>query len=332
MVPLSLRPTPPLMASTELLSAYNHASNPTTFDMEAAHRESAAAHTRTHPGVGDDELVAMVKEQKAEWNKFVNWIMDERRIEKLRALMDERDRRLKAVTQESTELEGFGEVDAREEKGSRKRRVTHSEPSIAYISTAHKIKKVDGNPNERGGIFKVTPSASSSPISAPPTPSNSRNATPMSSYIRPALSAPYRASSPRRAERRRNGVFTTVGDFSPRGRGGTYTPPRVLPTGDETAPFGSPSPAPSLKKFDFVSPLGPVKFGKLSTDIDDDTIMLSKNAIPGSNLEAVLEEEEDGSWTVVTGRRQKRAGSAPVEQAEKSVLQANASDDIALIG
>jgi hypothetical protein len=71
--------------------------------------------------------------------------------------------------------------------------------------------------------------------------------------------------------------------------------------------------------------------GTLTTDMDDDTIMLPKNGL-GSNLEVVLEDtEEEGNWSLVASRRHKRAGSAPVEKAEKSVVQPNASDDLVLV-
>jgi len=337
------------MASTSLLSAYHHAANPSTFDMVAAHRESAAAHSRTHPGAGDEEVIAKAKAEKEQWGKFTAWLMDERRVEKLRALVEERDRRLKAVTQ-SEAADSFDDVDDKDQSKPRKKRVTASLLPFTYVATQHKVSKVEGDPNDRGGIFKVSnlpssPTPTPSPASSTREPKPTRSLgtwgnqgspvgarTPMSSYIRPALSAPYRSSSPRRAERRRNGVFAGIGEFSPRPRGGTYTPPRVLPNGDETAVFGSPSPAPpSLKKFDFVSPLGPVKFGTLTTDIDDDTIMQPKNK-PVGNLEAVLEEGEDeDNWSLVTNRRHKRAGSAPVEKTEKSAVKLNASDDLVLV-
>jgi hypothetical protein len=289
--------------------------------MVAAHRESAAAHARTHPGAGDDAIIAKSKVEKEQWNKFSAWLMDERRVEKLRALVEERDRRLKAITQSDVV-----DVDDDGDK-PRKRRVTASFPPFNYVNTQHTVQKVEGDSSERGGIFKVT--TRSTPPREPKTPNNSVK-TPMATYIRPALSTPYRPSSPRRTERRRNGIFNVAGDFSPRPRGRNYTPPRLLPNGDETAPFGSPSPAPSRHKFDFVSPLGPVKLGTL-TDADEDTIMQPKNSL-GSSLEAVQEEgEEEGSWTVVTHRRQKRAGSAPVDKAEKSVVPPNSSDDLVLV-
>lgn len=339
MVPFYLRSSPPLMAATNLLSAYNHANEPTSFDALASNREAAAAHARTHPGVGDEDSLAKIQVDKDKWKKFVNWLMDERRVEKLRALCEERGRRLREVTK--TTPTDVSEWDDYHESQPRKRRVT---PSIAPFSyrdiKKNTLEKLEGNPNERGGIFKITSvsSTSSSPTSSAATLStaSTRATTPMSAYIRPALSAvPYRAGSPRRADRRRNGIFTGLGEFSPRARGGTYTPPRVLPNGDETAVFGSPSPAPSLKSFDFISPLGPVKLGRLSTDIDDDTVMQAKS---GSNLEAVLEEgEEDDrstpAWTLaVSKRRSRRAGSAPVENVDKAEHRAKvtSSDDLVL--
>jgi hypothetical protein len=92
-----LRPTPPLLASTSLLSAYNHAANPTQFDMLASNRESAAAHASRTQVSDDEDSMAKIRASKDTWKKFVNWLMDERRIEKLRSLCEERDRRLKAV-------------------------------------------------------------------------------------------------------------------------------------------------------------------------------------------------------------------------------------------
>lgn len=332
MIPLELRPSPPLLASTDLLSAYNHALNPTAFDAVAANREQAAAYARTHPGAGDEDTVATLAAEKEKWKKFVNWLMDERRVEKLRNLGEERDKRLREVT--STFLDGCNGDgcgdEATDGRVSRKRRVAASIPVNTYTSTKT-IQKLETDATERGGIFRIAP-LSGSPTSTQGSSGSSRCVTPMASYIRPALSVPHRPNSPRRADRRRNGVLTGIGEFSPRSRGLTYTPPRVLPSGDETAPF-TPSPAPSLKSFDFCSP-----FGTKYKPNDDDIIMVSKNGSMGSSLEAVREEDgEEGDWTVVVTRsrrgiRSRRAGSEPCEKA-KAVVPPPAgmgSDDMAL--
>lgn len=317
LVPFGLRPTPPLLASTSLLSAYNHAANPTQFDMLASNRESAAAHARSHPGVSDDEdSMAKIRASKDTWKKFVNWLMDERRIEKLRSLCEERDRRLKAVARSETRDLCSAECNREESEaveGSKKRRVTVTASPQLYATTASTVYKLEGDEADRGGIFQIAaiPSLPSSGNVASPS-NNIRSPAPMASYIRPALATPYRSSSPRRADRRRGGGFPGLGEFSPRARGGTYTPPRVLPSGDETAPYASPSPAPpSLKNFDFVSPLGASKFVKAILDVDQDTIMVSRNGSKGTSLEAVEEEVEEEGWTVVPKGRAKRAGSAP---------------------
>lgn len=332
MIPLELRSSPPLLASIDLISAYNHALNPSIFDAVAANREQAAAYARTHPGAGDEDSAANLAAEKEKWKKFVNWLMDERRVEKLRNLSEERDKRLREVTSTCFEdCDTNGCVDDGEEvRVSRKRRVAASAPPFTYTNTKT-VQKVETESNERGGIFRIAP-LSGSPTSTQASSSSSRSVTPMASYIRPALSVPHRPNSPRRMDRRRNGVFAGVGEFSPRSRGLTYTPPRVLPSGDETAPF-TPSPAPSLKSFDFCSPFG----GKYKPS-DDDIIMVSKNGSMGSGLEAVREEDgEDGDWTVVVTRsrrsgRSRRAGSEPCEKA-KAVVPRPAgmgSDDIAL--
>ncbi len=330
MIPLELRSSPPLLASTELISAFNHALNPTAFDAMAINREQAAAYARTHPGAGDEDTVAKIAAEKESWKKFVNWLMDERRVEKLRNLSEERDKRLREVTTSSYKDNDANGCDEEAENGraSRKRRVSASMPPFAYANTKT-VHKIESESNERGGIFRIAP-LNGSPSSGQGSSGSSRSLTPMSSYIRPALAVPLRPNSPRRADRRRNGVFAGLGEFSPR-RGSTYTPPRVLPSGDETAPF-SPSPAPSLKSFDFCSPLG----SKYKCN-DDDVVMASKNGNMGSGLEAVKEEDgEEGDWTVVSKTRRndrsRRAGSEPCEKA-KAVVPRPAgmgSDDIAL--
>ncbi|GMK55225.1 hypothetical protein CspeluHIS016_0202810 [Cutaneotrichosporon spelunceum] len=318
LIPLELRSSPPPLATTELITAYNHALNPTAFDVLAVAREQAAAYARTHPGAGDEDAVSKLSAEKDSWKKFVNWLMDERRVEKLRNLSEERDKRLREVTTSSyKECDPNGcDDDLDNGRASRRRRVSASLLPFAYSSTKT-VHKVESESNERGGIFRIAP-LNGSPSSSQGSSSNSsRSITPMSSYIRPALSVPLRPNSPRRADRRRNGVFAGLGEFSPR-RGSTYTPPRVLPSGDETAPF-SPSPAPSLKSFEFCSPLG----NKYSKSNDDDVVMVPKNGSisMGSSLEAVKEEDgEDGDWTVVSksGRydRTRRTGSEPYEKAK----------------
>lgn len=306
--------------------------------MLAGNRESAAAHVRTHPGVGENKNSTTIKAEKEEWKKFVNWLMNERRVEKLRALVEEREKRLKAVTQLPSTENGW-EEDAFHDNGpSRKRRAAVAmsplgKPGPSKSSTT--VHKVETDTTERGGIFRIT-SLNSSPSSINiPSPVSSRAGTPLSSYIRPPLSAPHRSGSPRRSERRRASLFQALGEFSPRSRGTTYTPPRVLPSGDETAPFTL-SPAPTLKSFDFCSPLGPSRYTKGTTNsADDDVVMAAKNGSTGTSLEAVREEEgEDASWTVVVPKsRSKRAGSEPYEKVKDAVPRRAAglaSDDLEL--
>ena len=188
------------------------------------------------------------------------------------------------------------------------------------------------NDGERGGIFKLSfgrdrqrshSPATTSSIFGPSATSNiamRRTASPFApGYIRPALSTPQRPMSPRRTEKRRSGVFSGSGELSPRIRGSTWTPPRILPSGDETAPSAyasTGSPVPSRQKFDFISPLGPVRLGKLGgMEGDSDSPAMPKLGRAdslGAGLESVKEEpgEEDG-WTMVRNGRKKRAGSAP---------------------
>lgn len=335
LVPFSLRSSAPLLASNELLSAYNHAAQPTSFDMLAGNRESAAAHDRTHPGVGDNKSSAAIKVEKEQWKKFVNWLMNERRVEKLRALGEEREKRLKAVTQKPA-IEAWEEDALQDRSPSRKRRVSASLTPLALrVQPEPKmiLHKMETDSNERGGIFRLTSMTSSPASTNLASPVSSRAGTPMSSYIRPPLSVPHRSGSPRRSERRRANLFQALGEFSPRSRGSTYTPPRVLPTGDETAPFTL-SPAPSLKSFDFCSPLGPSKYLREAGIGEEDVVMVSKNGNIGTSLEAVREEEgEDATWTVVLSKgRSKRAGSEPCEKAKEVVprMAGVASDDLEL--
>lgn len=287
LIPLHMRPNPPLLASTAILSAYNHATNSASFDMRASARESLAAQQRVHPGVGNDVDLAAVRAEKAKWNESVNWVMSERRVEKMRAVDDERAKRLKEVTKSHDVHEGVGQC---ENVGSKKRRTAGTIPLPVVDSPNGSVKSVSPAP----GIFGpaatvVTPKKASSPSIA--------------GYIRPALATPQRPHSPRRLEKRRS-VYNGVGEYSPRGRGSTYTPPRILPSGDETAPFAS-SPAPT-SSFDFVSPLGPVRLGRLES---------SGEMTRKGSLDVVKEEaQEDGGWTVVQGKRSKRAGSLPCRE------------------
>ncbi|WVQ99560.1 hypothetical protein IAU59_006696 [Kwoniella sp. CBS 9459] len=334
LIPLYLRPDPPLLASPALLSAYHHAASPATFDMLAAARESLAAHTRTHPGVGDEPARALIKVEKENWNKVVNWVMNERRIEKLRAVNEEREKQLRMVSKSSCDiLEGEGEGGlgscAGDDAGDRnefsgifdcqqkKRRTGASQDmgaagSASSVSDAQSISSIFGplTPNG-GGATPSTPQRVASPS--------------LASFIRPALSTPQRPSSPRRSTRdkRRTGIYVGLGEHSPRGRGGTYTPPRILPSGDETAPRSTGSPVPTLQNFDFVSPLGPVKLGKLANGVPHEArapIMLGSIGRSGS-LEAVREEEdEEPGWTVVQKKGRRRAGSEPLGERKEMNL------------
>ncbi|WWC89197.1 uncharacterized protein L201_004115 [Kwoniella dendrophila CBS 6074] len=329
LVPLSLRPNPPLLAAPALLSAYHHAASPTTFDMMASARESLAAHNRTHPGVGDEPDRAQIKADKEAWNKTVNWVMNERRIEKLRSVSEERDKQLKLVIK-SEILEGQGEACSTPCNGGRRR----SEEVGSILEPRKKRTCVSDNedkpyiPN-----YERTSSSIFGPISnnngGPSTPK--RTASPsLVSHIRPMLSTPQRPSSPRRS--RRNGIYVGMGDSSPRGRGTTYTPPRILPSGDETAVRNCGSPVPTLPTFDFVSPLGPVKKGKLTNghangDTDSTPMMLGNIGRSGS-LEVVREEDEDDGWTVVQTKGRRRAGSEPTaDKKEMEVTESTNSAD-----
>jgi hypothetical protein len=186
MVPLSLRPDPPLLAAPFILSAYHHAVHSIAFDAAAAAHEVQAAHIRAHPGVGNEEALVAARAARDAWKKLVNWVMDERRLEKLCALNAEREQHIHQLV---------------------------SNDNIPQDSKTKRPRHTEVHTDDRGGIFKV----------------------PWQNAIRPALAIPSRPISPRRMQRRT--------------QGGTYTPPRILPSGDETAP------APSLKSFAFVSPL-----------------------------------------------------------------------------
>ena len=285
LIPYHIRPNPPLLASSPILSAYNHANNPASFDMRASARETLAAHQRSHPGVTGDADMAKIKADKAAWNEVVNWVMSERRVEKLRAVEEERSKRLSEVANSGALVEEEGECEDRGKK--RKTYVTVPLPSI------------DSPCGSKAG--SPTPSI----FGAVTTP---RRASPsVNGLIRPATTP--RPNSPRRYADKRRSVYNGMGEYSPRGRGSTYTPPRILPSGDETAPFGSP--APTLQKFDFVSPLGPVKLGRLDSS---DGIPMRKGS-----LDVVKEEPQEDGWTVVQSRKTRRAGSAPCRDKAKEM-------------
>ncbi|KAL0250426.1 hypothetical protein I308_102599 [Cryptococcus tetragattii IND107] len=304
LIPLHLRPSPPLMASTALLSAYHHAANPTTFDMLATAREMLAAHNRLHPGVTDEESRAKFKAEKEAWNRQVNWVMGER-------------------STFTPVNEGQGCPDPCEEEiGSlfdcpkKRRTVPRNENNV--------------NPSSDpcSTIFGPTPPA------FPHTPP--RTASPsVASLIRPSLSNTTRPSSPRRTPTRndKRRVHSFISDLSPASRR-TYTPPMILPSGDETAPpsFGSATLPSEMKdgKFDFVSPLGPVKKGKLSSNPESLASSTSSNTSKpqlgrSGSLEIVREEEEEDGWTVVQ-RRGRRAGSEPVKQTMEGEEKTSADD------
>ncbi|ORX35791.1 hypothetical protein BD324DRAFT_581631 [Kockovaella imperatae] len=291
MIPLTLRPKPPLFAPEHLLSAYNHATNPESFDKMAGAREAAAAHLRTHPGVSDDSDMERIKVEKEAWNKFVNWVMNERRVEKLRALEAERNKRLFQVAQTDFALEAVGERVSDSETDLVKRR-RKGKPLPAWDG-----ELLDDAESRRGSMPSIFGPAAHKPDPQPDSPARG-----LSGLFRPALSTPTRPMSPRRLAEKKRAVLLGCGEKSPR-RGGTYTPPRILPSGDETAPNRVSSPVPS-RNFDFVSPLGPVRLGVLaggSNGVD--------SPLRGS-LEVVKEEaEEDGAdgWTLVKGKNEHQA-------------------------
>ncbi|KAI9639708.1 uncharacterized protein MKK02DRAFT_40031 [Dioszegia hungarica] len=363
LLPFHLRPAPPLLASISLQSAYHHAASPSGFDTLAHTREQNAAHCRSHPGVGGDP--ADIKREKERWNEQVNWVMNERRAEKMRILAEEREKRLASITVVKVEPEDergcHDDSSAWDDHdrgggggggggGKKKRRTSIPLPDISK-------KGRSGSPLPNNTIF--------GPMSTVPSPfpATSIGSTPrrtsspaLGGAIRPGfgIATPIRPLSPRRAEKRRS-VYGGMGEYSPgRTRGGTWTPPRILPSGDETAPgaFGGgggggtgglgaegmrdgSSPVPS-GKFDFVSPLGPVNGGRLNggnstvassltmTTMGERGLQRSGSlsaigAGPGvGELESVKEEEgeaEDG-WTLVSAKKRGkgRAGSAPCEK------------------
>lgn len=284
LLPLHMRPDPPLLASPALISAYHHAANPSSFDQAASAREAQAGNERVHPVTGSEEAQRRLKQQKEEWNRLVNWVMNERRGEKLRYIAEEREKRLRQVGKPRDDPQ-----DSLPDDFCPKKRKTVRLPDASPCGSASNSRSTSPASSIFGPIV---------------TPQNAvkREGTPAFNNLRPRLSTPPRPASPRRTDRRRNGVFAGIGELSPRARH-TWTPPRTLPSGDEMAVTLA---APPSGAFDFVSPLGPVSRGKL----------LNGDGARRSSLEVVKEEldEEDG-WTVVTKRsREKRAGSAPAEK------------------
>ena len=328
LIPLHLRGHPPLLAPETLLGAYHHAADPESFDILAINRESLAAHSRTHPGVGDEPDRESIRIEKESWNRLVNWVMDERRIEKLRSVGEERGRRLLEVAKTDGRPDS-GEPDGivlpkspPDDSCPNKRRFLapiHVPATGSFgkstsdgecLVSSHSLGERSGSPTT--SIFG--PGA----VDPHPTPRKIAAST-IAGMIRPALSTPQHPNSPRRfAEKKRNGIYTGLGEYSPRARGGTYTPPRILPSGDETAPVArNGSPAPTLRNFDFVSPLGPVMHGKLSGG-EDRRPQKGRKA----SLEAVKEEAgEDNTegWTLVQGKRGLRAGSLPCREKAESM-------------
>ena len=311
LIPLHFRPNPPLLASEALLSAYHHAADPTTFDSLASARESRAAHTRCHPGVGDEPDRAKIRAEKDAWNQVVNWVMSERRIEKMRAVHEERDRQLRDVAKVEEMSEGATNGVEMDDICSKKRRMSATVP----------LPPTDSPSQERASWIRPDSPAHSifGPSAAASVSTPQRTGSPsLVSFIRPALSTPQRPMSPRRlTERKRSGIYTGIGEFSPRSRGRTYTPPRILPSGDETAPNGNGSPAPSLPNFDFVSPLGPVKLGKLSNGESGTPTVVRRVSLEVVKEEAA--EEEGEAWTLVQSKRGRRAGSAPCPEKAKEM-------------
>ena len=227
----------------------------------------------------------------------------------MRALVEDREKRLREVAKAGIALDDpvvkadediFGSSD----DGRAKKRRT-SEVAAATDLPAGRHYRI----SRIGDELEKPSSTIFGPIATSPGMTLRHAGTQnLGSLIRPALATPSRPQSPRRVEKKRGGMYVGMGEYSPRGRGGTYTPPRILPSGDETAPLrATGSPAPSLCKFDFVSPLGPVKLGKLSNG--DALVPVLRKA----SLESVREDpdEDDGKgWTVV-GKRGRRAGSMP---------------------
>lgn len=348
LLPFNLRSSPPLLASSGLQSAYHHANSPSSFDALAHARELNAAHCRSHPGVGGDPVE--IKRVKEKWNEQVNWVMNERRAEKMRHLAEDREKKLASISVSALDLcngngndnddwedIGMSNGDPPGGGGGKKKR---RNPSIPLPDIKKERSESPLPNNTIFGPMSIIPS---------PFPSTSLSSTPrrngspaLSGLIRPGLGViPTRPLSPRRLEKRRS-VFNGVGEYSPgKGRGSTWTPPRILPSGDETAPgsrvtgigkdnsdgmMEEPSPVPS-GKFDFVSPLGPVHAGRLNggsglamTPMGDRGLQRS-GSLTGLNggLDVVKEEMEgegEEGWTLVSGKktRRVRGGSAPCQE------------------
>ncbi|ODN94182.1 hypothetical protein L198_05033 [Cryptococcus wingfieldii CBS 7118] len=309
LIPFHLRPEPPLLASASLQSAYHHAKNPGGFDVLATAREAHSARTRLHPGVTGEDNQAKYKGEREEWNTQVNWVMSERRMEKLRILAEERGRVLREVGRSASTpvFEANGESSATDERldsifGVPKKRRTSLPPPKPKLDPTIPA-------------LSIVPSAPSTP---PPRTAGSPS---MASYIRPSLSN-QRTNSPRRTPTRRDRdkrmyALSGVGELSPAASvRRTYTPPRILPSGDETAPsgFGMPEEVKS-GRFDFTSPLGPVKMGKLVPVNSKSNAGGADGTPPGKtgrsgSLEIVREEDEEEGWSIVS-RKCRRAGSEP---------------------
>ncbi|WVO16117.1 hypothetical protein L204_103784 [Cryptococcus depauperatus] len=310
LVPFHMRPDPPLLASPALLSAYHHAANPSTFDMLASARESLAAHNRLHPGVTGEDNKAKFRAEKDTWNKQVNWVMNERRIEKLRATAEERERRLREVVVSTTprileETTNSCADQAGQLFGCPKKR----RPNIP-----------DNFKDKTGPTLQISGPDTSFPM--PRTPP--RTGLPfVASLIKTSLSNSSRSNSPRRTPTRSNKrrSLTGLGELSPASRR-TYTPPRILPSGDETAPLsfgGGLSLPPEVKgaTFDFVSPLYPAKTDRLPLGMEDPNqpALSRPNMSRSGSLGIVREEEEEEGWTAVQ-RKDRRAGSEPLKHSK----------------
>lgn len=274
-----MRPRPPLSAAVPLLEAYSVASNPQRmqqFDYDADEQETESAAKRVYCS----------REEKDAWNKQVNWVMNERRHEKMRALNEERARKIREEQQsqkrldegrtESDQVFGDGDGDGddgddMDEDGGGKRR-------RSYLQ-----KEVLNGKVERGGLFKLTPlpgadrpmlmSRNDPSLRKQPAASSS-----MASFIRPALSDPKNVKrSPRRPQALRRSTLIPTAANSP------------------TAPS-----APSLPQFEFVSPLGPKSIGHLAYG----------RSTPPPLPSVVEAAEEDGEWTKVESKSKMKARGA----------------------
>jgi hypothetical protein len=114
----------------------------------------------------------------------------------------------------------------------------------------------------------------------------------MASYIRPALATPYRSSSPRRADRRR--VDSQALASSAHGLAVERTLPAGASVRRRNRALCVPKPgSPIPEELRLRQPLGASKFVKAILDVDQDTIMVSRNGSKGTSLEAVEEEVEE---------------------------------------